>query len=322
MKAPRLFCRLLLGAALGLAAGCGPESARPPSPKSLRPGPDEFSVMTYNLCHYAMTDQDSDGQPDDPKPEAERKAVIEVIASRAPDVLAVQEIGNPSVFEEFCFALRQAGCAYEHKEYLQRGGSEINLAVLSRFPIVSRQPHLDDEYSMGNIQLKVLRGFLDVTIQVRTNCTFRLLVAHLKSKVYHSLGQTEMRRNEARLLNKHVRRALGENPDLNLLVAGDLNDSPNSAALREVFGDKAQYLYDIRPTDADGGAWTHVALASDEYGRIDYLLASYGMKAELVRWKSHIVRDRQAYQASDHCPVLAVFKARDLPASAPGAAAP
>ncbi|HKL21263.1 MAG TPA: hypothetical protein VJ904_05620, partial [Tichowtungia sp.] len=43
---------------------------------------------------------------------------------------------------------------------------------------------------------------MDVTIQVTPEYRFRLINAHLKSKVYSPLGQTEMRRNEARLLTK------------------------------------------------------------------------------------------------------------------------
>jgi endonuclease/exonuclease/phosphatase family metal-dependent hydrolase len=265
--------------------------------------------MTYNLGRYGLHDRNRDGQRDDPKPANERAAVISVIARARPDVLAVQEIGNPTVFEEFRSALRSAGIVYEHGQILQRGASELNLAVLSRFPIVSHEFYTDDTYSIGPAEIPVLRGFLEVEIEVNPGYRFRMLVAHLKSKVFHSLGQTEMRRNEARLLNKHVRKILKENPDANVLVIGDLNDSLHSAALREVTGEHSQYLSDIRPQDEVGGVWTHFSPDIDQYDRIDYVLVSPGMLPEVVPGKSLVVADRATFAASDHRPVLGVFKA-------------
>lgn len=298
--------RSLVPLACLLLAACG----RAPDP--LAPAADEFSVMTYNLHQYALADRDGDGQKSEPKPEAERAAAADLIAQARPDVLAVQEIGGPAVFEEFRYALASRGLDYGHAEYLQRGESEINLAVLSRFPIVSRQPHTDDRYSIGTAEIPVLRGFADVEIEVNPQYRFRLLVAHLKSKVFHALGQTEMRRNEARLLNKHVRAILKENPEANLLVAGDFNDTYRSAALREALGEQGGLLADLRPADADGDVWTRFEPAFDEYARIDYLLASRGMLPEVVREKTRVVHGPLAYQASDHRPVMAVFKAVDL----------
>ncbi len=295
-------------------AGFSCRPSGPASPKSRSAGlnKDEFSVMTYNLSRYGLADRDEDGQKIEPKPAAEREAIVGIIADANPDVLAVEEIGNPTVFEEFRFALQQAGLVYPHVEYLQRGQSENNLAVLSRFPIVSRQPHTDDTYSIGAAQVPVLRGFIDIDIEVNPSYSFRLLTAHLKSKVFHVLGQTEMRRNEARLLNKYVRKALKDNPDANILVVGDLNDSPNSAALREVKGAE-QSLFDLRPEDDVGDVWTHCSADQDQYTRIDYILASRGMMPEIVREKTRVVRDSRMHLASDHRPVLAIVKSVDMP---------
>lgn len=302
----RMPAALILGSALlaALACGCGERTAR-----NAAPAADEFSFMTYNLSLYGLTDRDGDGQNDDPKPDAERKAVIDTIAAVRPDVLAVQEIGDAAAYNEFRFALQAAGLSYPHEEYLQRGRSELNLAVLSRFPIVARTPHIDDRYSIGEAEIAVLRGFIDVEIEVTPSYRFRLLTAHLKSKVFHRLGQTEMRRNEARLLNKHVRRILKDNPDANVLVAGDMNDTFQSAALREVTGERGAYLVDTRPADEVGAVWTHFDPDLDSYARIDYVLVSHGMEPEWVRAKTRVVSGKR--KASDHRPVLAVFRSVD-----------
>lgn len=300
-------------AALGLLlAGCHRQnsSSRQADPYACAPG--EFSVMTFNLGRYSLDDRDGDGQKNDAKPGAERQAVVGLIADQHPDVLVVVEIGSPGVFEELCFALQNAGLTYPHTEYLQRGQSEINIAVLSRFPITDRQPHTDDTYSIGPAEIPVLRGFVEVEIEPAAGYRFRLLAAHLKSKVFHQLGQTEMRRNEARLLNKHVRRILKVNPDANLLVLGDFNDTYQSAALREITGEKSQYLRDLRPQDREGDVWTHFERSSDQYARIDYILASQGMLNEAVLSKTRAVRDERIYMASDHRPIMAVFQMHDV----------
>lgn len=269
---------------------------------------DFFSVMTYNLQRYALLDRDGGGVRNDPKPANERKAIIAVIAKERPDVLAVQEMGCAAAFKEFQKALYAAGLDYPYAELLRRGTWEINLAVLSRFPIRTVQHHTNDFYSIGSAKVPVARGFLDVTIQVNKNYSFRLLGAHLKSKVYSKLGQTEMRRNEARLLNKNVRAILKKTPQVNLLLVGDMNDDYKSAPLREIAGRRGGKLTDLRPVDSVGDAWTYFRASKDEYSRLDYLFVSEGMLPEVIKNRTRVVRDPLTSEASDHRPVIGVFK--------------
>ncbi|TAN36158.1 MAG: endonuclease/exonuclease/phosphatase family protein [Verrucomicrobia bacterium] len=306
--------------------GCVPLACRPRSspvmaasagPTIPRPAADEFSVMTYNLRLYGYEDRDGDGQAKNPKPDDERLAVLDVLAAARPDVLAVQEMGNHDFFDGFRSELKARGLDYPHAVYLHRGQHQANLALLSRFPITSQTLHTNDQYSMGSAKLKVLRGFLDATIQVTPTYSFRIMVAHLKSKVFNKFGQTEMRRNEARLLNNHVRAALKENPDLQLVVLGDLNDAPESAALHEAKGERTRCLEDVRPADPLGDVWTYYSALLDQYERIDYILVSHAMQANVVREKTLAVRHPQTLQGSDHRPVMAVFKTRNSAATKP-----
>lgn len=313
----------LAAAAATAVCGCRPPAAPGPALREPAHGrrPGEFSVATYNLARYTLDDRDEDGQRNDPKPAAERDAVASLLARLDADVLAVQEIGHGPMVEDLRRSLRARGLDYPHVEHAIRPQSDLGLAVFSRFPILERTPRMDDTYRIGATNLPVLRGFADVTIEAAPGYRFRMIVAHLKSKTYHPLGQTEMRRNEARLLANHVRRAMRENPALNLLVAGDLNDSPGSGPLQEVVGQGATRLIDLRPADAIGDAWTHHGHGIDIYSRIDYLLASPGMAREFVPDRSRAVRDPSAQIASDHRPVLAVFTARDA-AAGPADATP
>jgi endonuclease/exonuclease/phosphatase family metal-dependent hydrolase len=313
----------LLGAGLW-TAGCS-RSDSLPSPAAAavavesgfpRPADGEFSVMTFNLNQYALIDRDGDADTLEPKPPEEAQAIVEVVRQVAPAVLAVQEMGDPAAWEEFKFSLRQAGLDYGHEEYLRRGKHELNIAVLSRFPIVVRNSHVDDTYTIGPAQFPVMRGIIEVDIEVDPAYRLRLMVAHLKSKVFHSFGQAEMRRNEARLLGNHVRAALKENPAVNLLVVGDFNDDPSSAPLREISTyKKVVLLHDLRPVDPVGDAWTHRE-NDDYYHRIDYMLASDGLMPEVIPAKTYAVRSPLLLRSSDHRPIVATFSASERGADA------
>jgi len=295
-----------------LLVGCRQDLSQSPGRRpTAQTLPDEFSIMTYNLRHYSLEDRDGDGLPSEPKPLTEREAVVDLVARWRPDILAVQEIGS-EVFQEFRRLLRTRGLEYPWSELLVRPGSRIGLAVLTRFPITHRQPRLDQTYRIGTNELYVLRGFLDVEIQIREDYRLRLVVAHLKSKVFHPMGQTEMRRNEARLLHAVVSELLNARSNLNLLVVGDLNDTPDSAPIRRLTSEDEPRLYDLRPADEWGDVWTYFHRASDTYSRIDYALASAGILPEFVRERSRAVRDPGVYRASDHRPLFLVFKAREL----------
>ena len=274
----------------------------------------EFSVMTYNLYRFSYEDRDKDGQKDNFKPEEEITPLLELLKKNQPDVLAVEEMGDPASFAIFTQRVAAAGLDYPHQAYFIMPEATIGLAVLSRFPITERQPITNESYTIGSETMPVQRGFLNVEIEVNPGYRFRLLAAHLKSKRYHPLGQTEMRRNEARLLNKNVRRMLARNPDLNLVVVGDMNDNITSAPLRELIGNPPN-LFDLRPQDSVGDLWTHFWAYQESYERLDYILVSEGMKPEVVTEKCRVVRDPLTLLASDHRPVLAVFKdAEQLPA--------
>jgi endonuclease/exonuclease/phosphatase family metal-dependent hydrolase len=279
--------------------------------REFKPVRGEFSVMTYNLQRFQYDDRNNDGQATEFKPDKEIRAQMAVIASVSPDVLACMEVGDAVAFQKLRESLKGVGLDYPHTEHLMREGSHTHLALLSRFPIVARLPITNEVYSIGTNTVPVQRGFLCVDIQVNDAYRFRLIAAHLKSKRFSTLGQTEMRRNEARLLNKNVRRFLADDTNMNLVVVGDLNDTQNSSAIHEAIG-KPRVLTDLRPADAFGDTWTHLFYPEDAYERIDYVLCSPGMAREVVTGKCHVVRNKLTYEASDHRPVVAVFHAQDL----------
>jgi len=301
MTKPSVFSStlyLLLIFLISILSGCG----NPPHPET-------FTVMTYNLNRERPSNHDTNSRMKGPGPE--QNAVIQVIVNANPDILAVQGIGSPAVFKKFQHALSENGLTYPYSEYLQGNGPNLNMAVLSRPEIISRQSHKKDVYRIGKTRASVLRGFIDIDIQVNPDYQFRLFTCHLKSKTFHRLGQNEMRRNEARLLGKHIRKALKENPNANILVVGNMNDHYNSAILRELTGNKQEYLSALRPVDQAGDAWTYFNSVFDQYSRTDYALVSRGMRPEMISSNSVIVTDINTGTASDHRPLLITFRAKN-----------
>lgn len=318
-----ILAGLFLVAASLCPAGCSRFESAPPSVVAKtfacpRPAKGEFSVMTFNLHLYTLIDRDGNADTLEPKPRKEARAIIETIQQVSPDILAVQEMGDPAAWKEFKRSLQQAGLEYPHEEYLRNGEKELNIALLSRFPIAASQLHTNDVYTIGPTQFPVQRGFIEADIEVNPAYHLRLLVAHLKSKAFHEYGQAEMRRNEARLLSNHVRDALKENPDVNLLVIGDFNDDPSSAPIQEIlkYQDKT-ILHDLRPVDDAGAAWTYRGF-DDNHQRIDYMLASDGLLPESILDKTYVVNFPALAAASDHRPVVGTFVAAERgPEAAP-----
>jgi len=292
-----------------LCASCSDRDGSKPS--SRRPSDGEFSIMSYNLKLFSYMDRDKDGQEDDFKPETEIAPLVALICEIKPDVLAVQELGLEDSLTLLQQRLKECGFEYTYRDSLVNPSAFANLGILSRFPITYSEPMTNYSYSIKGRNFDVQRGFQQVDIQVNPDFKFRLINVHLKSKLFHESGQTEMRRNEARLLAAHVRRLQKDSTNINLVICGDFNDSYRSAAMRELIGTDEINLIDLRLEDEFGDRWTHYYRGEQSYARIDYFLVNRNMESRWVDFKSGIVRDRRTYEASDHRPIISVFKATD-----------
>lgn len=306
-------CLLLGGLALGLITltpGCGKKTESGPStvPRLDR---DEFSVMSYNLYRFGYYDRDEDGQEDDFKPDEEVSALLAILTATRPDVLAVQELGDEAAFDRLRSLLKAEGLDYPHAQFITGFSPHARNGLLSRYPLASVTLWTNLTYTVADTEVGVSRGFLEATIQVNDGYQFTLFNAHLKSKRFNELGQTEMRRNEARLLTQLITDRLSENPEANVLVVGDMNDEIGSAPLRLILEEGG--VTDLLLRDYVGDIWTHEWSYRQSYSRIDYLFCSPGMMAELVPEKSLVVRHPLNRKASDHRPLLGVFKASEQP---------
>ena len=260
---------------------------------------NQFIIADYNVENWYSIERQ--GKPDQPKPIAEREGVLTVITTIRPDVLAVEEMGKTNDFAEFAAGLRAKGLDFPYQEWVQGADADRHVCLLSRFPIVTRQPQTNDTYLVDGKTTHVQRGFLDVMVKVNESYSFRALVAHLKSKRRSDYGdQAAMRLEEARLLRAHIGQILKESPAQNLVAMGDFNDTPDSEPIQVILSDPTVHLFALHPLDSTGKDGTHFWRARNEYSRIDYLVVSPGMSNEYVEGSARIADVPAWKTASDH----------------------
>lgn len=284
------------------------------------PAGGEIVFASYNLENYLRMDRHGAGEngQDAPKPEREIAALIGIIKNINPDILGVCEMGAPAEFEDFKTRLKNAGLGYGDFEYVQGADPVRHLALLSRFPIVSRHSLPDVSYELEGKPEKVRRGFLDVSVKISDGTELRLVGAHLKSKLNDAVaGEALVRRNEAHLLREHLDEIMVKAPDVKLAVYGDFNDTKNQPPIQEIIAPRnsPRHLMDLWLRDNVGDHWTQYWKTADEYSRIDYILVSRALLPDVVQEKSRVDRSPDWNEASDHRAVVATIRVGKTPAN-------
>jgi endonuclease/exonuclease/phosphatase family metal-dependent hydrolase len=249
-------------------------------------------------------------QPAVPKPEKEKAAAVKLIVDAKPDILGVCEMGPEADLLDLQARLKAAGLDLPHHLCHQGEDEERHLAILSKFPLTGNQSVKTLTFDLGGKQLPMQRGILDVTIQPAADYAVRLVGVHLKSRRETEEGdQALMRRSEAQLLRTHLDKILTANPDENVLLFGDFNDTKNEPPIKLVQGNFGEptFLRDIWLEDDDEERWTYYWDFADKYERIDFIFASRAFFPEVALKESFLVSDRTWNDASDHRPLVLLF---------------
>jgi endonuclease/exonuclease/phosphatase family metal-dependent hydrolase len=265
----------------------------------------------YNLENYLVMDRRIHGQiVHEGKPEKEIEPLVRIIQEIHPDLLAVAEMGTPDDFKSFRERLAQAGVTFVDSEYVRGPDQERHIALLSRYPIISRDSEANVPIQIPNASESIRRGILDVTVQVSGNFRLRVVGAHLKSKLPIPEGDDLVRRQEAQELRKHIDRVMKETPGIPLLAYGDLNDTKEQPAIQELLGDRQSptHLTDLWLSDYTGDHWTYYQKFTDTYARIDYILISGSLLPSIDRRHCYVFRSADWNEASDHRPIVATIR--------------
>ncbi len=268
--------------------------------------------IVYNVRNWLTMDRYVEGKnlKGAPKPDSEKKAVVEILARHAPDILGLCEIGEATDLAEIQEMLKAAGLDFPHSHYTGGSDPTRHLGLLSRFPIVSTAKPAETEYQLAGQTFAINRGILDATVEARGK-SYRFLGLHLKSKRDSEQGDQEaIRLNEARLLRRHIDSILKSDENARLVVYGDLNDTRSTPVIKTITGkyNDPTYLTAIPAKDSRNDAWTHHWALNDIYSRIDFVMVSEAMKSDVDFPAAKIIDDVGWDKASDHRPILAIFK--------------
>jgi endonuclease/exonuclease/phosphatase family metal-dependent hydrolase len=238
--------------------------------------------------------------------------------------LGLQEIGSTNALLELRSALKASGLDYPHWEHVAGPDTNLQVAVLSRFPITARRSHTREGFLLGGRRLRVARGFAEVELEVNDRYSFTLFVAHLKSRrPVAQADEAEWREQEALLLREKVDARLQADPNANVAIVGDLNDVKDSISTKALLGKGRNALIDARPAEKNGDdghsttpgfaprniTWTYFYGKEDTYSRIDYILLSRVMAREWDPEGTYVLSLPNSGVASDHRPLLAAFEA-------------
>ena len=279
-----------------------------------------LKVVSFNVWNYFVKGERSSPVKD----EKSRDAVASTIEVADPDIVILSEIGGQKSIKDLAERLKRDGIDYKYVDVMHGSDSWRYLGVLSKLKPVEVEKKTDLTYkihpkklppgAMDNVPVQ--RGFLHIIFQ-KDDYKLHIVGVHLKARLFNSrYNQTDMRRFEARLLRYFINDILKKEPEANLLVVGDFNDTFSSDPLTTIRGDKlkneSKKLTDLKLQDRWHNSWTHWWHSEDSYSRIDYSLASQGLIKEINFDKSKIIHIPSLWLiASDHRALLTVITAKD-----------
>ena len=206
-----------------------------------------------------------------------------------PDVLCVQEVESLIALREFNERFLKS--VYPYAVVLDsRDLRQIDVGVLSKFPVESITTHVDD---LADGSYIFSRDCLEVRVLAKKKTSVTFFVNHFKSKL--ALGRNDEARNRERTQG-NARRALQAKTVARLVrerfpvrsfdsayfaVLGDLNDTPMAAELASIA--TAAGLVDALATLAPAERWTHYWKAKNSVSQLDHVLLSPALAGKLKK---------------------------------------
>jgi endonuclease/exonuclease/phosphatase family metal-dependent hydrolase len=287
-------------------------------PPAARAETNFFRLATFNVENYL----DAPSGTRHAKSPAAQAKVRDCILALKPDVIALQEMGPTNALLDLQSNLKSSGLDLPCWDEITGYDTNIHVAVLSRFPIVARRPHTNENFLLDGRRFMVSRGFEELDIQVNPRYTFTLIAAHLKSRRPSAIAdEEEWRYEEAAALRRVIEARFAQDPAQNLAVLGDFNDVQDSKPVRAIMGRGATRLFDTHPAERNGDddasaegrrqsrhiTWTHYYQKDDVFSRIDYILVGNGLKYHWLKNETYILATPNWGLASDHRPLVAGF---------------
>lgn len=263
-------------------------------------------VATLNVHNYTLAHRQVDGvfAPDYPKPEVEKAALRRLLIAVDADVVCLQEMGAVPFLEELRRDLRTLGLEYPHALLLRAADENRHLAALSKIPWDTATRHTAIGFTIEGKTESVKRGLMELRFSMPDGRTWTLYNLHLRSRLTENEADpnnARLRAAEATAIRNLILKQHAEEAVPRYLIAGDFNDTPDSAALRRFLrkGDQTPAL--LLPTADDRGhTWTYHHKRAESYSRIDYQLPSPALLPFIKCGRAFIPHLPTTVEASDH----------------------
>jgi endonuclease/exonuclease/phosphatase family metal-dependent hydrolase len=224
-----LLCAALLALVTGCAS-CDVSTAENKAPEN----PASLAIMTWNV--QALFDGIDNGTEYDEYRESagwtqeKYRGRLNIIAAaiggleRKPDIIALQEIESSMVAIDLAAALSKYGYGWTY--FTNIPGMALGIGLLSRFPFAQTKSH--SVYIDGEIAPRPMLEAKIITHTVSesaSDSSLLIFVCHWKSKLGGDDATENRRRASARIILRRLRELVETEPDLPVVIMGDLNEN-------------------------------------------------------------------------------------------------
>ncbi len=212
--------------------------------------------MFYNTENFYDTVDDPNTMDDDFTPGGYRKwtqerfgdkvykltkVIRDIVKPEVPDIIGLAEIENKSVMVNIMDTLHQNGMSqysFIHYDSPDERGSDVammyntqSFIILESHPILVHLPGIEDR----------TRDILHVKGKTITNEILHLFITHFPSRNEGTEKSEHRRYFVASELRNAVYKVLSKNPNENIIIMGDFNDTPDDHSVHEVLGAKRKF---------------------------------------------------------------------------------
>lgn len=201
-----------------------------------------------------------------------------VIKEVNPDILITVEVENRPTLLRFNDQVLKTQFGFHYPHVMVIDGNDdrgIDLGIMSKYPIVAIRSHVDDRNENGFTVFS--RDCPEYDILLPNNVRLVILPNHLKSKRSGN-DEASRKRRVAQAKRAHSIAVSALARSAYVLIGGDLNDTPDSAALQELLVQGFDDVMSHPSYPADRPGTYNTGLISH---KIDYLILSTALKARL-----------------------------------------
>ena len=208
--------------------------------------------------------------------EMARENTAEVMKDVKADIACVIEADNRMSLKAFDGAMLR----YRYKYEMLIDGNDrrgIDVGILSKFNFGVIKTHIYDKKSGKQV---FSRDCLEIEVILSENKSLYLLINHFKSKGYDSDGTADAKRKRQATRVKEILDKYDLENDY-VIVAGDLNDTPNSSPLKPLMDlDDMHDVLELEFANDMSKRWTY---HYNDFEQIDYILISSAMKEKFIK---------------------------------------